>query len=390
MTSIRPLEERDLDRVGTLYAELDKRDPALPAPGYADFWRRVILEAPLADPEIQPLVYDDPDDGVVAFLGAHSRPFLLGERPVRIACGGPLVVREDYRPRGIGAVMLRRFATGPQDATINDRMVADVRTMWTLMGGEVDTVSSIGWAKPLLPLGAGVAKMARRFGRSRVPGLAGLASLRAAFGPDAEPPAGEREPLSGERLRCLLDGLGREFSLRPAYDDDFLGALFAAMETAILGDLVARAVRTERGDVGAYVMYVAPGGLAEVLTVVASERDAGLVLDHVFVDARERLAVEVRGRLEPFLYPHLCERGCRLHHDWWTLVHSRDDELRDAVLGGRSLFGRFDGEWWMRPDPEAVPRRGTDLRAATGTTASAVGFAPTAAMVGGLVAELPI
>jgi GNAT superfamily N-acetyltransferase len=369
--SIRPLEQEDLPLLAALYAELDKRDPGLPAPGYVEFFRRTLLEAPLADPEIPSLVYDDPRDGVVGVIGSHPRRFLFGEEPVRLACSGPLIVHPGHRPRGIGALLLRRFAAGPQEMTFNDRSGDGVHTMWRLLGADTDAAASIGWRRVLAPAGAALGTISRRMpgrrraarrrlpDRRRAPGAAAAASgLDAVAGRGYRPPvpaSGSAEPLGNEDLLDLRSRLRRQFPLRPAYDEEFLAALFAAMEGVVLGErLLRRLVRGDDGrPLGSYVISVSAQGGAQVLDLTAAYDDAGLVLDHAFQDAAGAGAVEVGGRVEPALLPHLAPRRCRLERADWVTVKSGDARLVNAVLSGRALLSRMDGEWWMRPRPEA-------------------------------------
>jgi GNAT superfamily N-acetyltransferase len=355
--SIRPLEEEDLPVLAALYGEMDKRDPALPAPGYVEFFRQTLLAAPLADPEIPSLVYDDPRDGVVGVIGSHPRPYLFGERAVRLACSGPLVVDPRHRPRGLGALLLRRYAAGPQEMTFNDRSVASVHTMWRLLGADTDAAASIGWRRVLAPAGAALSSLSRRLPGSRRPPASAASGLDAVAGRGFRPPppgAGSVEPLGNEDLLDLYSRLRRQFPLRPAYDDGFLDALFAAMGRIVLGGrLLRRLVRAEDGrPLGAYVMAVAAQGTAHVFEIAAAYDDAGLVLDHVFHDAAEQGAVEVEGRVEPSLLAHLRTRKCRLERADWVTVKSQDPQLVNAVLSGKALLSRLDGEWWMRPRPE--------------------------------------
>ncbi|MGC4109769.1 MAG: hypothetical protein QM747_04965 [Nocardioides sp.] len=113
-------------------------------------------------------------------------------------------------------------------------------------------------------------------------------------------------------------------------------------------------MRDERGKlVGTYVMYAARHGRAEVQQVVCGRERAGLVLDHLFEQAAVAGVIEVRGRLEQYLQTALAERRARLFPDCWVTVHSRDPHLAATVMAGRALLGRLDGEWWMRPTPEA-------------------------------------
>ncbi|HEV7562353.1 MAG TPA: hypothetical protein VGO24_02520 [Solirubrobacterales bacterium] len=356
--SIRPLEPDDLPAVAALYAEVDKRDPSLPSPGYVGFFRRMLLEPPLADPEIPSLVYDDPSDGVVGVIGSHPRPYLHGDQPVRLACSGPLIVHPRHRPRGVGALLLRRYAGGPQELTFNDRSVDGVHTMWRLLGADTDAAASIGWRRILAPAGAALSTIARRLpGGRRPPGGAAASGLDAVAGRGFRPPppvSGAAEPLGNEALLDLSSRLRRQFTLRPAYDSGFLEALFTVMESVVLGDrLLRRLVRAEDGrPLGAYVILLAPQGAAHVLDLTAGHDDAGLVLDHAFHDAAGAGAVEISGRVEPALLAHLQPRKCRLERTDWVTVKSRDPLLVNAVLSGKALLSRMDGEWWMRPRPE--------------------------------------
>lgn len=355
MTPIRPLRRDDLPVVASLYAELDQRDPTLPAPGYAEFFGRALLEPPFHDPEIPALVYDDPDDGVVGFLGCHPRPYLHRERPIRLACTGPMVVHPNYRPRGVGALLMRKVLAGPQEMTFNDRMTEEVHSIWARLGGVTDSLASIAWRRVLAPTGYAARVAVRRAtGRGTAPGAAAFAALDAGVARRRQPrPEGGGEPLTAVALVELIERLRRRAELRPAYDEGFVEALFAAMAGVTLKGFERRLVRAGDGRVaGAYAAYLPAHGLAEALAVIAAEEDAGLVLDHLFHDAAERGAVEVRGRVEPRLLAALDARNCRLRRDVWTMVQSQDPELVSAVLAGRALLGRFDGEWWMRPAPE--------------------------------------
>jgi hypothetical protein len=353
--AIRPLEREDLGAVAGLYAELTGRDPRLPAPGFEEFFDRTLLRAPLADPELPSLVYDDSRDGVVGVIGSHPRRYAHGEREVLLACSGPLIVRADHRPRGLGALLLRGYLAGPQDMTFNDRLIDDVHAIWRRLGGVTDAATSIGWRRVIAPVGAGAAALARR-GRTRHRPPAGsvFAALDAAVGRRQRPPRPEQgriEALREADLVALYAELSGEFPLRPAFGEGFLTELFGAMESVDLGGaVVRRMVRGEDGEVaGAYVMVVAVHGAAQVLEVVAGEDRAGLVLDHLLHDAAEQGAVEAAGRVEGRLLAALRSRRCSFGPDVWTMIQTRDIELRDAVFSGRALLTRLEGEWWMRP-----------------------------------------
>jgi predicted N-acetyltransferase YhbS len=355
LTPIRALDREDLPAVAALYAELVGWQGE--SPGYVEFFERVLLEQPFADPEIPSLVYDDPDAGVIGVMGSRPRPYVEGDRRLRIACSGPLIVAPEHRPRGIGALLLRSYVAGPQDMTINDRVVDTVHAMWSRLGGVTDTAASIGWARVLAPAGLVAQGVSRRvLKRSKPPGGGILSKLDA---PAVRrivpaPHSGTVEPLTNEALLDLLPRLRRQFPLRPDYDDPYLSWLFETMESVALGDrLVRRLVRADDGrPLGAYVMYVAEHGKAHVMQVAAAGDDVALVLDHLMHDAAQGGAVEVRGRVEPGLLPHLrTQRWCRFTRSEWSLVQARDPALVGAVLSGRALVTRLEGEWWMRPRP---------------------------------------
>jgi predicted N-acetyltransferase YhbS len=359
LTPIRPLDREDLPAVAALYADFVGWDPVETVPGLVGFFARTLIDQPFADPEIPALVYEDPHDGVIGVMGSHPRPFTFGDRALRVAFSGPLIVHPDHRPRGIGALLLRRYVAGPQDLTANDRVLDQVHAMWQRLGGVTDTAASIGWARVLAPAGFLTGAAARRIaGRRRPPGAALIAKLDAPFRRRLHPlpSSGTREPLRDDALLDLFQRLRRQFPLCPAYDEGFLAWLFESMEAVDVGDRLVRCL-VRAGDgrpAGAYVMYLSPRSKAHVLLIAAAGDDVGLVLDHLMHDAAEGGAVEVQGRFEPHLLPHLRLRRCRLIRSDWTIVQAREPALVTAVLSGQGLLSRIDGEWWMRPRPAAL------------------------------------
>lgn len=359
MTPIRPLERADLPAVADLYAGFMDWDAVATRPALVAYYARTMLDNPSIDPEIPTLVYEDADDGVVGVMGSNVRRFLHGDRAIRMASGGPLVVHPAHRPRGVGALLLRQYVAGPQDLTADDRAIDQVHGMLLRMGGETHTAASIGWSLVVAPAGFVAGAVARRAAGRDVPPAAGLLARVDALAERrlAPPPqAGTAEPLTNEALIDLVERLRRPFPLRPVYDDVHLAWLFREMEAAnVDGQLVRRLVRAEDGrPAGSYVMYAAPHGIAEVIQLAAAERDAELVLQHLIHEAATAGAVEVRGRYEHNLLAPLRRRRCRVVPIDWAAVHSRDPALLAAVHGGRALLTRLDGEWWLRPDPHAA------------------------------------
>lgn len=361
MTPIRPLRRDDLAAVVALYAELDRLPAGRPTDGYHDFFARALLAPPLADPELPALVYEDPDDGVVGVMGVHPRRYVFGERQIRLACSGPLIVRPDHRPRGLGALLMRSFLAGAQEMSFNDRSIEETHQMWRLLGGSTETGSSIEWVRVLAPAGHANKRLARRLtGRASPPGGAAAAALDGVVGRrrrPSQPASGGSEPLDAEGMIDLVARLRRPFALRPGYTPEYLEAIYDLMGRTVLGDrVVRRLVRRDDGrPIGAYVMIVARHGTANVVNVITSWDSARVVLEHLLHDAAENGAVEASGRVEPELLPHLSGLGCRLRPGPWAMASSSEPELVNATLSGRSLISRMDGEWWMRPRSSATP-----------------------------------
>jgi hypothetical protein len=140
-------------------------------------------------------------------------------------------------------------------------------------------------------------------------------------------------------------------ALQPAYDSRGLAWLLeqAARKTRH-GNLRARAV-LDRGRrlIGWYLYYVEAHGVAEVLQLAARDDCFDSVLQRLLADAWRNRAAAVRGRLDPRYVQELSDRHCWLRREGtWTLVHSRYDDVKAAILQGDAFLSRLEGEWWLR------------------------------------------
>ena len=357
---IRPFTHEDLPAFVSLYAEIDAYDPSRSTVGYENFFARVLLDDPeLTDPELPSYVYEDDERGVVGVMGCHPRRYLLGERRLRLACAGPLIVHPDFRPKGIGATLMRQFAAGAQEMGFNDRSVDSVHAMWRLVGAISDGLASIEWTRTLAPLGQATSRAARRAARrGTVPGSAAVAKVSRGIGKagPAAPGEGGTEELTHAGLIELLDRLGRQYRLRPDFTPAYLDSIFDLMGKTVLGDTVLRRlVRDEAGrPIGACVAIVARHGTANVQSIVTAPKDARLVLEHLFHDAAAASAVEIAGRCDMAIQAELAGLGCRLRQGQWVTVRSADQELVNLALSAKALVSRMEGEWWMRPHPRVA------------------------------------
>ncbi len=359
MSSIRPMEARDIVEVADLY-ELVIRSgrPAAP-PELVRYVERLTFEQPSADPELPSLVYDDPGQGILGFIAAYPRRFVHGKAPVRVVCSGQLVAHPDARSQGVGALLLRKLLAGPQDLTMTDGATDEVRVMWERLGGVSNAIASTGWTRVLSPARHRAEAMARRLrlGHAPAPGAWRTldravrrrrpAASQAGAGDDGAAGPATSRPLATSTVVDELPRLARRFPLRPAYSADMLEHLFTEMaEVTSRGPLVRREVRhADDRCAGWYVAYVPPGGVAQVVHIAGADLD--VVLETLAADAEEAGATALQGRIDPYLYPSVRDDRHRLHPTAWSLVHARDPAVLGAVLGGQALLTRMDGEWWM-------------------------------------------
>jgi len=354
MSAIRPLTRDDLPGAVALYAEVVHAGP--PPAGLAGQFERTLFGHPWVDEEIPSLVYDDPQHGIVAFLGSHVRRMRTDGRDLRIGCSGQLVARQGSGPPGVGALLLRRYLSGPQDLSTTDGANDTVRVMWERLGGLTAPTYSMGWTRVLRPAGFAVELAARRRpyraagAAAHVARMVDSGAIRiAASGLAAATPQTSDSPLGADELLDALERLPRSYRLRPAYDRPFLEWLFAeATAVAQRGELRRRVVRAPDGSLaGWYVLYIKPGGISSVLQVGALARQEGAVLDHLIDDARRAGSVAVQGRVEAPLLPALVERRCLFRRSEWALLHSSDTDVLAAIAYGGALLTRLEGEWWM-------------------------------------------
>lgn len=360
MSAIRPFARNDLEEVAALY-ELVMRSGGPPPPGLAAYLQRVLIDQPWADPEIPSLVSVDDGGRIVGFQGSSVRRALFDGRPVRIGCPGQLVIHSDVRHRATGAMLFRSYVRGPQDITITDTAGEPMRRIGMAMGMQMLHLSCIEWVRVLRPSSyAHILLHNRRGSSGRRPLPVGgmLAAVDTAItrlAPIAAPPtapAGTGESLTVAAMLEHLHAVAGRVRLRLDYDERYLRWLFAELARATgLGTPVARLVRDAGGRVvGWYVYLFLRRGTARVLQLATSNRDAGLVLDHLLRDAWVRDAVAVQGRLEPRLLEPLSRRRCAMAYRGGSLVHSRDKEIRAVINSGDALLTRLDSEWWLKDE----------------------------------------
>jgi hypothetical protein len=366
---IRPLEQDDLQAIAAVYELVMRSGSREPPPGLVPYFERTLLAHPWVDSEIPSLVYEESDGDITGFIGSHVRRFELDGKPIRVAYGGQLVADPRVRHKAVGALLMRRYLAGRQDATVTDTASEPTHAMWGKLGGETVGLGCVEWTRVFRPGGFAAERIRARGRRGlAASGLRGLDAVTTRIpGLAAPAPSGVRaEELTPDRLIEAVDACSGGLVLRPAYDAPFLAWLFGELEAVSeYGSVVRTLLRATDGSIiGWYVYYLRPGGTSHVLQVMALERSVGTTIDYLFHDARSKGSAALRGRLEPRLLEPLARRRCILRYGGGFLVHSQDSTLLNAVAYGKALITRMDGEWWMGHHTErfagAAARRGSE------------------------------
>jgi hypothetical protein len=367
MAAVRVLREDDVPAAAELFERVYPRHRWTSRGACEDYFREILFANPWRDAALP---------SWAAFEGARlcglyailPRRMQLRARALRVAVGCQFMVDAGPRRNLVALQLARACLAGPQDLTFADGASDLTRRMWRGIGGTVSMLHSLHWTRPLRPARHALALLARRAG----PALAAAAPALAAF-PDAlaarlppnrflraAPQAADTALEVADMLAHLPEAL-RGTTLQPAYDAPTLAWLLeqAARKTRH-GTLRARAAREGDRVIGWYLYYLKRGGTAEVLELAALAGCFERVLERLLADAWRDGASAVHGRLDARYAQELSSRHCWFRWDsTWTLLHTRDPAVADALHAGEAHLGRLEGEWWLRflDEDNAAPAR---------------------------------
>jgi hypothetical protein len=360
---IRPLERDDIPAVARLYQVVMRGGSGEPPAFLARFFERTLLDQPWADPTIPSLVYVE-DGEIVGFIGSNIRRMRFGGEPITMACSAHQIAHPRVRKRAVGALLMNKYMSGPQDLTITDGATEPVRRMWEGLGGRTVHACCFSYVRVFRPWRLALGRTAElleahRVERAVAP-LAGAldrgtaAVFRGAL--RVAPLTTDVEPLTPDRLLELLPTIDGSVRLRVEYDLPYLDWLFDELnrEQPTLwnrgvrrGKLWAEVVHRDGRAVGWYVCQLNPGRLCRVLQIAAAASDTDSVLMQLLHRASARGAAGIYGRVEPrLLGPLSVGRSFVRFSEGRMLVHAREPELMNAVTSGDALVTRMDGEWW--------------------------------------------
>ncbi|MEO5656121.1 MAG: GNAT family N-acetyltransferase [Nitrospiria bacterium] len=356
--AIRPIQVGDLPQVLDLYRRVfgtSRIDAPARAKAHATYLEEIFFGHPWIEKDLPSLVYQD-RGRIIGCLGVMPRRMSIGGRPLRAAVSHHFMVDPERRSTLAGVSLLRAFFAGPQDLSLAEGNTAS-RKIWEALGGTTALLYSLRWVRPLRPsryllacaadrgLPGAVDLALRPLCRMVDTAASGISHRLFRFRTESR----EGAALSADDLLGRLGEFSRGRALRPEYDEPALRWLLGLLgRKKGRGTLRYVAVHNPQGArLGWYLYYVNPGGMSEVLQLVATRETARDVLGHLFADAWRRGAVAVSGQLDPPLMPAFVEANCHYRGGSWMLAHSAHHDVLHALHAGDAFFSRLEGEWWI-------------------------------------------
>jgi hypothetical protein len=355
--TIREFHEGDLAEVAGLFCRVFRAKGRANPAAVAGHLRDVYLGHPWPDADSPSLVLED-GGRVRGFFGVLPFPMRFRGAAVRAAVGGNYMVDPDLKDPFAGVRLLKQFLAQPRDLSMTDTSNDTGRKSWESQGGTTLHLYSLQWLRLLRPAGFVLAAAGRVKPMRPLAALArpcgALADAVAARLPKSPfvPVAGDLDAreLTPEVLLAGIESLKRQQLLLPDHTPESLAWLLGmARQKREFGPLVGRALYRKDSLVGWYLYYPNPGKWGQVLQLMARPGQVRAVFDHLLADAYARGSVAVMGRVHPQQMSDLAGAKCVfLNRNTYTQIHTRDEELRHAVLRGEAMLTRLEGEWWTR------------------------------------------
>lgn len=356
MEQIRAFRREDTPRVLELFrAAFLEAGKSVPA-NLETYFDRVFFESPWYDEALPSYIHLDRSGTIIGFVGVQPRPMVWRGRRVRAAVATKLMAAPSAGDSLVAVRLLSKVFAGPQDVLLSDLSNDAGRRIWEGLGGSTAPLYSLQWQRPVRPARHSLSWL-RVHGVPRLitGGLRPLSAVAdaivarlAAGGLRQSPPGYTAEDLPLEVLVTQLPRLAGDRTLRPEYDERSLQWLLSVVrQNQPDHPLRQRLVRDPRGAVvGWFLYYLDPSGVSDVVHLLAGKGAAAVVFDHLLTDAWEHGAVMLSGRLEPGMVREMSLRHCYFRQTGpWTLAHSRQPELLEAIRSGSAFLSRLEGEW---------------------------------------------
>jgi hypothetical protein len=354
----RSLRTSDVEGVARLFQKTF-RDPRKAAPAsLAAYIEAIFLNHPWQDKDRVSKVVVGADGVVTGFVGVLPQRLQFGERVIRTSVLGSLMSHEPQRNPLVGARLLRAALHTQQDVAMSESANPLSLKMWEKSGGVTLPLHSLSWARILRPVSLPMALLGERvpFARKATALTAPLDRLAhrlvpqmlAVEAPDG--PAGDDVEVSADEFASAIPALCARYSLRPVWDAGILRwMLDHAAAKARYGAMNMRLVRG-RGDriVGGYIYHGKSGGIAFALQLFAEPKFERLVVGSLLSHVTARGFAAVLGRSQPEFLDALVRQHSLLFRRAAAVMHTRNDELRTALLGGNALITGLAAEAWTR------------------------------------------
>jgi hypothetical protein len=353
MTSVRPLEERDIPGVTRLFGRVNPQARWASPAECESYFHQIFLRNPWVDPLLPSWVADE-NGCIVGFVGVMPRPMRHKERPIRTAVVSQLMVDRQKRHAPTAAKLLRKVLAGAQDLTISEGANESYRGMWEAAGGLTLALYNLQWRRLLRPVRCALQLASGRPARAAALLAAPLAALADAYAAHRtslrRTPRLLEEPLDTASLLAALKACASSVALAPHYDFASLDwQLAQAHAKRPHGKLQARLLRQPDGQIAGWFLYYLNRSTSQVLQLGAQAGSESAVFEQLFHHAWLRDATAIEGRMEPRLARTLGERHCFFNSSSvYTLVHARDPAALASLAHGDAHFSRLEGEWWMR------------------------------------------
>lgn len=356
--TIRIFSEGDIAAAAALFARVYPEHRWRSQSACEAYFHEVLFENPWRDLAIPSWVAEE-NGRMAGFYAVLPRKMLLRGRPIRVAVGCQFMMDPANRNSLAALQLAKACISGPQDLTFADGASAQARRMWVAIGGAAPLLYGLHWIRLLRPARYALSLAEERGAVNRSVAIAARPLCEVAdalfarlppnrFLRNDGPPDDRLDPAS---MMSHFPEVTGGSALQPDYDAASLAWLLE--QTARKkrhGDLRLRAViGGKRNLIGWYLYYLKAGGAGEVIQIAALDGCFDQVMQHLLADAWNNGATALRGRVEPRFIQELSDRHCWFRREGpWTLIHSRDAEIVDAIQQGDAFLSRLEGEWWLR------------------------------------------
>lgn len=361
---VRSLQLDDVPAVAALFQRIFRHKEGAPPASLVAYLRGHYLEAPGRDPDFNALVHLTEAGEINGFIGVDALPMRMGDKRLRAAICGTLMVEGRELDPMAGARLLRNFLSGPQDLSFSETASEVSSQMYISLRGIVLPQYSLDWVRVIRPAAFMLDLAGERMGLLRR-----LAPLGRVVDARLRKPGSGRGPRwtlvaedwgikngievvdsDAAYFAGAVAALTGHFALRPDWDDAHLRYLIAeASDKPEWGRPIFGEVRGPGGVlVGAFMYHLEPGRIARVMQILARPKQAGVVIDCLTGHAAALGAAGLRGRTQPALLEAMLGRRIAFSHVASTVLHARDPALLNELARADIFLNGLAGETWSR------------------------------------------